>query len=164
MLEHLGHDGMQRRERGERLLVGRVLAGLGFLRVLHQRELAEEHLAQLARRADVERRAGVLVDGRLQPRLFRAQLLADFLERDRVEPDAFVLHRGEHGQQRRLDLVEDPLLRRFLQPRLESGVQLQREIGAFHRAAGGQCVGVSPDSSAARKSCWPVAVGADSGV
>ena len=98
---------MERRERGERGFVGGVLAGLGFLGLGIEREFAEENFAELLGGADVERTAGVGVDGGFEAGEIGAQFFADFLERDGVEADAFVLHGGEHGQQRRLDLGED---------------------------------------------------------
>ena len=100
ILEHLGDDGVLGREGRERCFVGGELAGLGFLRVGIEREFAEQHLAKLLGRADVELAAGVLVDRLLEPRRIDPQLFADFPERNGVEPDAFVFHRGENGQQR----------------------------------------------------------------
>ena len=135
MLHHFRDNGMFRRERGECRLVGGELAGLGFLRLGIEREFAEKNFAELLRRADVEIGAGVVVDGLLKPRDVGAQFFADFFQRDGVEADAFVFHRGEHGQQRRLDFGEDFFLARFLEQRGEFGVELQGEIGAFHRAA-----------------------------
>ena len=99
VLEHLGNDGMERRERGERLLVGGILAGLGFLRVLAEGEFAEEDLAELLGRADIEGGSGVLVDGGFQPREVGAKFFAHVFERDGIEADAFVFHGGEDGQQ-----------------------------------------------------------------
>ena len=136
MLEHFRNDGMERREGDEGLLIGGILAGLGFLRVLDQREFAKEDFAELLGRADVERSAGVLVDGSFQSREVGAQFFADFFERGGIEADAFVFHGGENGQERRFDLGEDAFLARFPEERGEFGVELKREVGAFHGAAG----------------------------
>jgi len=131
----LGDDGMLRRERGERGFVGGVLAGLGFLCLGIERELAEENFAELLGRADVEFSQCVLVDRGLEAREIGAQFFADFLERDGIEADAFVFHGGEDGQERRFDFGEDAFLTRFLQQRREFGVELESEVGAFHGAA-----------------------------
>ena len=61
--EDVGDDRVFAFERGERLLVGLVLAGLGFLRLVGEAEVVEEDFAELFGRGDVERAVGVAVDG-----------------------------------------------------------------------------------------------------
>ena len=61
--EDVGDDRVLAFEGGERLFVGLVLAGLGFLRLVGEAELVEEDFAELLGRGDVERAVGVAVDG-----------------------------------------------------------------------------------------------------
>jgi len=100
MFEDLFDDGVERREGGERLFVGGVLTGLGFLGVFHQRQFAEEEFTQLFGRGDVEGGSGVLVDGGFEPDDFGPQFFTDVFQRSGVEADAFVFHGGEDGKKR----------------------------------------------------------------
>ena len=65
----------------------------------------EEHPAQLRHRVDDERLAGVRVDLRLQLVALLLEIGAHLVEELAVEPDAEVLHRGEHADERSLDVL-----------------------------------------------------------
>ena len=115
---------------------------LVFFASLLRREFAEEDFAELLGRADVEGNSGVLINGGFEARDVGAQFFTDLLERDGVEADAFVFHGGQDGQKRRFDFDKDFFLARFLELRLEEGVELEGEVGAFHGPAGAELRGV----------------------
>ena len=116
-------------QRGQGLLVGGVLAGLGLLGRVADLEQVEEHLPELPGRVQVERGPGEAIDGLLGlVHLFR-KLPGELRERGGIHPDALELHAHEHGNQRRLHLVEHPLLALFLEQRLERRAKLPGHVG-----------------------------------
>ena len=99
----LGDDLVLVADLGEDAGVGRE-AGLAAA-LLGQAELLEQDLAELLRRADRELVPGELVDLALELGDALRHPLADLGEALRVELDAGALHRGEHLDQRHLDLA-----------------------------------------------------------
>ena len=93
---------MQVADLREHALVGRV-AGLA-LAVGGQPEPLEQHLAELLRRADRERAAGQLVGLLLELGHLVGHPRGDLGQQVRVDADAGVLHRRQHGHQRQLDV------------------------------------------------------------
>ena len=83
------------------------MLGAGFdFRDHRQLLLLKQHLLQLLRRADVERVAGEIVNFLLEPDQPLPILPAQFPQAIDVDPDAIVLHLGQHVDQRQLKLVE----------------------------------------------------------
>ena len=72
-------------------------------------ELLEEDAPELHRRAEHELLARELVRARLELLDAVGEARGDLAHAVRVDPDARVLHRGEHRGQRKLDLVVEPL-------------------------------------------------------
>ena len=103
--EDVADDRVLAFERGERLLVGFVLAGLGLLRLVGETELVEEDFSQLLGRGDVERAVGVDVDGFRQLVDLDLQLVADDAKRGGIDGDALHFHADEHRQQRAFDFA-----------------------------------------------------------
>ena len=96
-----------------------VLSGLGLLRLLHNLHLAEQHLAHLLRRGDVE-----LVSGEpVYVLLYLVHTLGEHLrclgEGVGVEAHASHLHLGEHRHKWHLDVVEQILDTSLLQSWLQ---------------------------------------------
>ena len=117
-------------ERLEVVLVGAELLGLGHLGLLGNAHFPEKHLAQLARRVDVQVRFARLgADRRLQFREFAVQL--DGIDRQRfgVDPHARHLDVGQHGDHRLLDLEIEVLEADLLDHGVERLLELQRHIG-----------------------------------
>ena len=117
-------------ERLEVVLVGAELLGLGHLGLLGNAHFPEKHLAQLARRVDVQVRFAHLgADRRLQFREFAVQL--DGIDRQRfgVDPHARHLDVGQHGDHRLLDLEIEVLEADLLDHGVERLLELQRHIG-----------------------------------
>ena len=117
-------------EQLEVVLVGAELLGLGHLGLLGNAHFPEKHLAQLARRVDVQVRFARLgADRRLQFREFAVQL--DGIDRQRfgVDPHARHLNVGQHGDHRLLDLEIEVLEADLLDHGVERLLELQRHIG-----------------------------------
>ena len=112
------------------LLLGRKLLGFGHLGLLRDAELPEEHLAQLPRRIDVERR---LVR---QTADISLQVVERLIEFDgilgqclRIDPHPGHLDLGQHSDHRLLDLQVQPGQIQLLDLRPQHLFQAQRHVG-----------------------------------
>jgi hypothetical protein len=129
---------MVERQLRKDVLVGGRVAGGGLL--LHRQLLAvEQDLADLLRRAEVERAAGDLESLLLLLHDLQAELVALALELRRVEQHAVSFHALQHRQHRHLDvLVDEPqLLVRFdlLKKNFMKGERAVRNSGGVLRRA-----------------------------
>ena len=120
----------------EHLHVGRPLAGLGLL-AAGKPELAEEDVAELLGRADVELLAGELVDLGLDRRRLLREGAGEARKDLPVDLDAAPLHAREHRHQRPLQPLVDARDALGRQPRLQHAPDAQREVGVLRRVAGG---------------------------
>ena len=123
----------------EHVGAGRPGAGLGLL-AAGQAELAEQDVAELLGRADVEALAGELVDLVLEPAELLGELAGQARQRLAVDLDAALLHPRQHRHQRPLQrLVEvDHALRG--EPRLEREPEASiHRSGKDKRIAGSCC-------------------------
>ena len=112
------------------LLLGRKLFGPSHLGLLRDAELPEEHLAQLPRRIDVERR---LVR---QTADLTLQIVEGFIEFDgilgqrlRIDPHPGRLDLGQHSDHRLLDLEVKPSESELFDLRPQHLFQTQRHVG-----------------------------------
>ena len=109
------------RMRGSQVLEHRGIGREAGLRPppLGQVELEEEDLLELFGAAEVELVPDVDVDLGLETRDRGAELAVEHAERLAIERDADRLHPGEDGDQRELDLPEQPIEARLREPALE---------------------------------------------
>ena len=94
----------------KRLLIGFVLTGLGFLRLVDEAEVVEKNFAELFGRGDVEASARMLLDALREPVNLLLQFHADRCECTGVDRDAFHFHAREHRQKRRFNFLKDAVL------------------------------------------------------
>ncbi len=85
---------------------GRPLPGLGLGAAL-KAELAEQNVADLLRRADIDRLAGKLVDLGFEAGGFLREFAGQPRQHLAVDRNAAPLHIGEHAQQRPLQRLVD---------------------------------------------------------
>src|SRR5439155_461697 len=95
--------------RGE-LLEHVVIGGRSGLGLLEDRQLVllEQHVAELRRRVDVEFGAGGPVDRPLELGELERELARDLPQPLEIDPHAAPLHLDEDGNERNLDLLEQP--------------------------------------------------------
>ena len=98
----------------QRIDIGGPGAGLG-LAAAFQAHLAEQNIAQLLGRADIEILARQLVDLDFQPALFLAEIVGQPAQHFRIDGDAGPLHVGQHHDQRPLQGFIDRALAHFAQ-------------------------------------------------
>ena len=116
----------------EILLVGADLLGLGHLGLLRDTHLRKEHLAQLPRRVDVERRLpGLGADSGLEFGHRAVQFDGIFGQRRAVDPHARHLDVGQHLDHRFLDLEVEVVQSDALDHRQEHLLELQRDVGVL---------------------------------
>ena len=124
------HDAVLVGECLEILLVGAELLGLGHLGLLRDTHLRKEHLAQLPRRVDVERRLpGLGADRGLEFGHRAVQFDGIFGQRRAVDPHARHLDVGQHLDHRLLDLEVEVVQPDALDHRQKHLLELQRDVG-----------------------------------
>ena len=100
-------------------------APVAVLRPPRQAHAAEQDVAQLLGRADVEALAGELVDLGLDGRAGGGEIVGEAAQQLRVDEDAFHLHRREHGDQRALQRLVDGALAHGREARLQQQPEAQ---------------------------------------
>jgi len=110
--------------------VGGIGAGLALL-AAGEAELAEQHVAQLLRRADVELVAGEDIGLALELGHALGEVGGEGVQRRAVDLDAGTLHRGDDRRQRPLDRLIKRHHALAHQAALEQLVQAQGHVDAF---------------------------------
>ena len=98
-------------------------------------ELAEENVAELLGRADVERLAGAFVDFGFQPLHPLREFVGQPAQEIGIDDDAGLLHFGQHADQRTFQGFIDGGLSLFDEPWLQERVQAQGNVCVFRRVA-----------------------------
>ena len=117
----------------ERLFVGGVLAGAGFLGGVGNFKAFEQDFAQLLWGVEIELGACQSMDGVLVARHFLVHQAGKLSQHAGIHAHAFDFHVNERGHQRSFDLVKDPFLGFFLELRFELSAQLPGAIGDLNR-------------------------------
>ncbi len=105
-------------------------AGLGFAAAF-QLELAEQDVAQLLGRADVEFLAGELVDLGFHLRLRLAEIVGQAAQQIGIDGDAFALHVGQDRDERAFERFIDRALAFNGEARMQQQIKPQRDVGVF---------------------------------
>ena len=125
-----GHDRVVVADRAEHARVGRV-AGLP-LAAGRETELLEQDARELLRRAELELLAREVERARLELLDPLVEPGGDLAHAIRVDPDARVLHVREHGGERQLDLVVEPLHPPLPHPGSKRRREPPRRLGVPH--------------------------------
>ena len=132
IFEDQTHDRVARGERLNVLLVGSELLGFGHSRFGVDAQLGKQHLAQLTRRIDVERRLiGQLADLPFELGQLFLQFYLVFGQRLSVNSHTGPLHIGQHVDHRLLAFgieILQPFVAHF---RPQRALQLQRNVGVL---------------------------------
>ncbi len=114
----------------QRIDIGGPGAGLG-LAPAFQAHLAEQDVAQLLGRADIEILARQLVDLGFQSALDLAEIVGETAQQIRIDGDAAPLHVGQHHGKRPLQGLIDRALAHLAQLGFQQHVQAQGHIRVF---------------------------------
>ncbi len=134
VLEDLARDRVELRQLLEHVGVGRE-AGLRLAR-LGQRELLEQQLLELLRRADVDGVTGELVDLAFERLQAASDVGAEGAQVSNVQADAVELHDPEHARERNLEVAEQPVELFLDHARQQQVRQPQRRIGVLGGVVG----------------------------
>ena len=124
----------------ERVRIGAPCSGLG-LPAAGQAHAAEEDVAQLLGRADVEALPRELVDLHLDSGGSGGEFVRQAAQDLRIDQDAFHLHRRQDADERALERFVDGALSLCRQPGLEQQPEAQRHVRILRRVARGVCYG-----------------------
>ena len=103
VFQHLAHDLVFRGQRLQNVDRGGARLPLAVFHRRGQLQIVEQHVAQLLRRADVERPAGEPVDVRGEARDLRLHQRGEALQFVVVDADAGAFHARQHAGQREFD-------------------------------------------------------------
>ena len=121
----------------ENVGIRRPRAGLGAPSA-GKREFAEQDIAQLLGRSQIEFLARVLAALFFEPRHISREIVRELGEEGRRDGNAGALHLGEHRNQRPLQRFVDGHAPFGDQPRLQQHMEAQSDVGTLRRVAGGR--------------------------
>ena len=120
----------------QRIRVGAPRAGRG-LAAAGKTHAAEQHVAQLLGRADVEALAGEFIDLHLDSGGGRGEVVRQAAQQFGVDEDAFHLHRGQDLDERAFQRLVDRELAHRGEARLEQQPEAERDVRVLRRIARG---------------------------